>query len=347
MQPHPETAVAVGAMHVGRQGVPVVAQLIDEPEAKRHRIGKIDAGHRARQLGWMEDAVGGKREGALGRAALPAAFRSGTAAHRRRILPVEFIGHVPIHGRRQRPLQHTLGRPGQEHIVPLGNARRRQQPLAAERSDHDRGRGHPGARAPADLAGENDHRHDEQQQIRGNVVHRQADRRDGESESGRPAPPGAGAPGGRGRRSTFARRHHQGPDAASRACPNRPLRSMPIWLKSTPRTENRLFSGLCTVIRVGIVGCNYGRTVQLPAFRADRRCEVTALAGSNAARTAELARAADVPNAYGDWRALVEDPAVEAVAIATMPALQARDRAQGARTRQAGVRREAHGQHAR
>jgi hypothetical protein len=23
------------------------------------------------------------------------------------------------------------------------------------------------------------------------------------------------------------------------------------------------------VIRVGIVGCNYGRTVQLPAFRAD------------------------------------------------------------------------------
>jgi predicted dehydrogenase len=98
---------------------------------------------------------------------------------------------------------------------------------------------------------------------------------------------------------------------------------MPIWLKSTARTENRLFSGLCTVIRVGIVGCNYGRTVQLPALRADSRCEVTALAGSNAERTAELARAAEVPNAYGDWRALVEDPAVQAVAIATMPALQA------------------------
>ncbi len=78
------------------------------------------------------------------------------------------------------------------------------------------------------------------------------------------------------------------------------------------------------MIRLGIVGCNYGRTVQLPALRADRRCEVTALAGSNAARTAEFARAANVPKAYGDWRALVEDPAVEAVAIATMPALQAR-----------------------
>ena len=77
------------------------------------------------------------------------------------------------------------------------------------------------------------------------------------------------------------------------------------------------------MIRVGIVGSNYGRTVQLPAFRADPRCEVTALAGSNAARTAELARAASVSNAYGDWRALVEDPSVDAVAIATMPALQA------------------------
>jgi predicted dehydrogenase len=77
------------------------------------------------------------------------------------------------------------------------------------------------------------------------------------------------------------------------------------------------------LIRLGIVGCNYGRTVQLPAFRADPRCEVIALAGSNAARATELARAANVPTAYGDWRALVEDVAVQAVAIATMPALQA------------------------
>jgi len=47
------------------------------------------------------------------------------------------------------------------------------------------------------------------------------------------------------------------------------------------------------------------------------------MAGSDAARTAELARAADVPKAYGNWRALVEDNDVQAVAIATMPSLQA------------------------
>jgi len=77
------------------------------------------------------------------------------------------------------------------------------------------------------------------------------------------------------------------------------------------------------MIRLGIVGTNYGRTVQLPAFRADQRCEVVALAGSDAKRAAELARAAGVAKGYGDWRALVEDKNVDAVAIATMPALQA------------------------
>jgi predicted dehydrogenase len=77
------------------------------------------------------------------------------------------------------------------------------------------------------------------------------------------------------------------------------------------------------VIRLGIVGSNYGRSVQLPAFRADPRCEVVALAGSDAGRAAEAARAVGVPKGYGDWRALVEDPQVQAVAIATLPSLQA------------------------
>ena len=77
------------------------------------------------------------------------------------------------------------------------------------------------------------------------------------------------------------------------------------------------------MIGLGIVGCNYGRIVQLPAFRADPRCDVVALAGSNAARAGEFAHAAGVSKAYGDWRALVEDPSVQAVAIATVPSLQA------------------------
>ena len=80
--------------------------------------------------------------------------------------------------------------------------------------------------------------------------------------------------------------------------------------------------GFSTLIRLGIVGTNYGRSVQLPAFRADPRCEVVALAGSDAARTAELAREAGIARGYGGWRDLVEDADVDAVAIATLPSLQ-------------------------
>jgi predicted dehydrogenase len=76
------------------------------------------------------------------------------------------------------------------------------------------------------------------------------------------------------------------------------------------------------LIRIGIVGCNFGRLVHLPAFRLDPRCEVIALAGRDATRTAELATASNIPLAFGDWQQLVEHPDVDAVAIATAPALQ-------------------------
>jgi predicted dehydrogenase len=76
------------------------------------------------------------------------------------------------------------------------------------------------------------------------------------------------------------------------------------------------------MIGIGIVGCNYGRTVLLPAFRRDPRCEVVALAGTNAGRTAALALAANVARGFGSWRALVEDPDVAVVAVAVPPNLQ-------------------------
>jgi predicted dehydrogenase len=76
------------------------------------------------------------------------------------------------------------------------------------------------------------------------------------------------------------------------------------------------------MIGVGIVGCNYGRTVLVPAFRYDPRCEVIVLAGTETARTAALARAANVGRAFGEWEALVEEPSVAAVAVAVPPHLQ-------------------------
>lgn len=77
------------------------------------------------------------------------------------------------------------------------------------------------------------------------------------------------------------------------------------------------------MVRLGIVGCNYGLAVQLPAFRLDSRCRVVALAGSDYERTAELAREAGIPKAFGEWSQLIEHDAIDAIAIATPPRLQA------------------------
>jgi predicted dehydrogenase len=77
------------------------------------------------------------------------------------------------------------------------------------------------------------------------------------------------------------------------------------------------------MVRLGIVGCNYGLAVQLPAFRLDSRCRVVALAGSDYKRTAELARQVGIPEAFGEWSQLIEHDAIDAVAIATPPRLQA------------------------
>ena len=76
------------------------------------------------------------------------------------------------------------------------------------------------------------------------------------------------------------------------------------------------------MIRIGIIGSNYGRLVHLPAFRRDPRCEVMALAGTDATRAAELAGGAGIPLAFGNWIELVEHPDVDAISIATPPALQ-------------------------
>jgi predicted dehydrogenase len=76
------------------------------------------------------------------------------------------------------------------------------------------------------------------------------------------------------------------------------------------------------MIGIGIVGCNYGRMVLIPAFRRDPRCEVVALAATDAERAGEFARDGDVPRAFGGWQALVEEPTVAVVAIAVPPDVQ-------------------------
>lgn len=76
-------------------------------------------------------------------------------------------------------------------------------------------------------------------------------------------------------------------------------------------------------MRVGVIGIGFGQQVHVPAFRAVPGCEVVALGASNFERAARVAEKLGITRAYGNWRELVEDPAIEAISIATPPALQA------------------------
>ena len=98
---------------------------------------------------------------------------------------------------------------------------------------------------------------------------------------------------------------------------------MSIWLKSMPHARNALFMLGFDDDRFGHCRLQLRTHCAIAGVSRRSRCDVVALAGSNAARAGEFAHAAGVSKAYGDWRALVEDPSVQAVAIATVPSLQA------------------------
>ena len=75
-------------------------------------------------------------------------------------------------------------------------------------------------------------------------------------------------------------------------------------------------------LNIGVIGLRFGADVHVPAFRNDSRCEVSAIAGRDLARVADVARRLGVPRPFDDWRALVDSPDVDAVAIAVPPAAQ-------------------------
>ena len=70
------------------------------------------------------------------------------------------------------------------------------------------------------------------------------------------------------------------------------------------------------------MGTGYGQAVLVPAFRQDPRFEVVALAASRPGKAREVAKKLGVPNAHDGWELLLEDPALDAVAVAVPPSLQ-------------------------
>jgi len=75
-------------------------------------------------------------------------------------------------------------------------------------------------------------------------------------------------------------------------------------------------------LRVGFIGAGWADRVQIPVFRLGGLMP-QAIAASAPANAARVAARHAIPNVHDDWRALVENPAVDIVSICTPPALHA------------------------
>jgi len=75
-------------------------------------------------------------------------------------------------------------------------------------------------------------------------------------------------------------------------------------------------------LRVGFVGAGWSDRVQIPAFRLGGLIP-QAIAASTRANAERVAARHAVPDVHGDWRGLIDNPAVDIVSICTPPALHA------------------------
>jgi predicted dehydrogenase len=76
------------------------------------------------------------------------------------------------------------------------------------------------------------------------------------------------------------------------------------------------------VIRLGVVGCGYGAQVLVPAFRADTRVEIVAIAARSQGRAEAVAGELEIPRFFADWRVMLDPALLDAVAIAAPPEVQ-------------------------
>jgi predicted dehydrogenase len=74
-------------------------------------------------------------------------------------------------------------------------------------------------------------------------------------------------------------------------------------------------------LHVGIVGLGFGQRVLLPAFQTAAGCAVVGVSAGAWDHAREVADRHGIPVAYRDWQALVADPGIDAVVVATPPHL--------------------------
>jgi predicted dehydrogenase len=75
-------------------------------------------------------------------------------------------------------------------------------------------------------------------------------------------------------------------------------------------------------VRIGIVGAgNNTRLRHIPGFRHIPGVDIVGVVNRSSESTARVAKELEIPRVFSDWRALVEDPEIDAVMIGTWPNL--------------------------
>lgn len=72
-------------------------------------------------------------------------------------------------------------------------------------------------------------------------------------------------------------------------------------------------------ITLGIIGTGFGARVHVPAFRSIPAVEVTAIAGQDRLKTAQVAQAQGIAKVHDSWEALIDDEKISAVVLAVPP----------------------------
>ncbi len=75
-------------------------------------------------------------------------------------------------------------------------------------------------------------------------------------------------------------------------------------------------------VTIGIIGTGFGRQVHVPAFRKSSACEIRTICASRLERAETAAKELSIPTAATDWRTVVNDQDIKAIALAVPPSLQ-------------------------
>jgi len=76
------------------------------------------------------------------------------------------------------------------------------------------------------------------------------------------------------------------------------------------------------MLKIGIIGSGFGLYGLLPAFNSIKNCQVTCICGEKTDRLVKYCQSINLKNIYSDWRIMLENENLDAIALAVPPSVQ-------------------------